>query len=79
MICRVDELKDKQIVCLKNGNVIGNVSDIEIDTDTGEITSIIIYGKSKFLGIFGKDTDVSVPWRDIAVIGSETILVKTDC
>ncbi len=78
MICRVDELKDKQVVCIKNGNVIGNVSDIEINSETGQITSVVIYGKNRFMGIFGRDNDISLPWEQISVIGPETILVNTE-
>lgn len=78
MICRVDDLKDKQVVCMKNGCVIGNVSDIEINSDSGSITSVIIFGKSRFLGLFGRDNDIVIPWSEIAVIGNETILVTTE-
>lgn len=78
MICKLDELKDKQVVCLKNGAVIGTVSDIEINTDDGRLTAIVIYGKRSFLGVFGRENDVTIPWNDIEVIGNETILVKTE-
>ncbi len=78
MICKLDELKDKQVVCVKNGAVIGNVSDVELNTDDGRLTSIVIYGKHSFLGLFGKENDVIIPWSDIEVIGNETILVKTE-
>lgn len=78
MICKVDELKDKQVVCVKNGSVIGNVSDVELNTDDGKLTSIVIYGKHSFLGLFGKENDIIIPWNDIEVIGNETILVKTE-
>lgn len=78
MICRIDELKDKQVVCVKNGSVIGNVSDVEINSDTGQLTSLIIYGKGRLLGIFGRESDIVIPWADIKVIGNETILVATE-
>ncbi len=78
MICKIDELKDKQVVCLKNGAVIGNVSDVEFNTESGQLTSIIIYGKNHFLGLFGRENDIIIPWNDIDVIGNETILVKTE-
>lgn len=77
MICKVDELKDKQIVSIKNGAVIGNVSDLEINTENGNITSLIIYGKNHFMGLFGRENDIIIPWEDIEIIGSETILVKS--
>ncbi len=78
MICRIDELRDKQVVSVKNGCVMGTVSDVEINTETGNLTSIVIYGRSHFLGFFGRENDIIIPWKDIEVIGSETILVNTE-
>ncbi len=78
MICRIDELKNKQVVCVKDGGVIGFVSDVELDTTTGRLISIIIFGRFKFFGLFGKEEDIVIPWQDIKVIGGETILVNTE-
>lgn len=78
MLCRIDELKNKQVVCLKDGCVLGYVSDIELDTSNGSLTSIVIFGRIKALGLFGKEEDIIIPWRDISVIGEETILVNTE-
>lgn len=77
MSCRIDELKNKQVVCIGTGCVLGFVSDVELDVDTGELISIIIYGKSRFFGFFSRE-DIIIPWRDIKVIGNETILVSTE-
>ncbi len=78
MQCRIDELKSKQVVNVKNGAVLGRIDDIEINTETGNIISVVIFGKNHILGLFGKDNDITIPWSDIEVIGSETVLVKTD-
>lgn len=78
MLCRIDELRNKQVVCVKNGCVLGFVSDIEMDTSSGELTSIIIFGRLKFFGLFGREDDTVIPWSDIEVIGEETILVNTE-
>lgn len=78
MLCRIDELRNKQVVCVKNGAVLGSVSDIEINTQNGTVNALIIYGKNHFLGIFGRDNDIIIPWQDIEVIGNETVLVKTE-
>ena len=78
MICKVDDLKEKQVVCVKNGSVIGTVSDVEFNTENGTLTSLVIYGKHSFLGLFGKESDIIIPWSEIEVIGNETILVKTE-
>lgn len=78
MICRVEELKNKAVVSLNSGTVIGNVSDAEINFDTGTVISLIIFGKSRFWGLLGRDNDIIIPWKEISVIGDETILVTTD-
>ncbi len=78
MLCRIDELKNKQVVCLKDGCVLGFVSDVELDTLKGTLTAIIIFGRYKFFGLFGKEEDIIIPWDDIKVIGDETVLVSTE-
>ena len=78
MLCRIDELKNKQVVSVKNGAVLGRIDDVEINTDTGAINSVVIFGKNHILGIFGRENDIIIPWNDIEVIGSETVLVKTE-
>ncbi len=78
MFCRIDELKNKQVVCVKDGCVLGFVSDVELDTSSGALTSIIIFGRYKLFGLFGKEDDLVIPWNDIKVIGNETILVSTE-
>ena len=53
-------------------------SDIEFDTETGMLTAIVIFGRNHFLGLFGKENDIIIPWNEIEVIGNETILVNCD-
>ncbi len=78
MFCRIDELRNKQVVCVRDGCVLGFISDIELDTDSGALTAIIILGRLRFFGLLGREKDIIIPWSDISVIGSETVLVKTD-
>lgn len=76
MCNRLDELRNKQVVCIHTGEVLGYVGDIEFDITSGKIDSIVIYGKSRAFGLFGKSQDIVIPWCDIEVIGSQTVLVK---
>lgn len=78
MLCRIDELKNKQVVCVKDGCVLGFVSDVELDTKNGNLTSIIIFGRLKLFGLLGREDDIIIPWSDIKVIGNETVLVNTE-
>ncbi len=78
MNCRIDDLRNKQVVCIKDGCVLGYVSDVELDTESGILTAIIIYGRLRFFGLLGREPDTVIPWKDIVVIGDETVLVSSD-
>ena len=78
MLCRIGELRNKQVVCVHTGNVLGYISDVEIDSKCGKIESLVIYGKPRVMGLFGKYDDIIIPWHDIEIIGTETVLVKMD-
>lgn len=76
MRCKIGDLQNKQVVCVADGAFLGYIGDIEIDTSTGKITALIILGKTKALGILGREDDLVIPYEEIAVIGSDTILVE---
>lgn len=78
MHCRIDELRNRQVVCVKDGCVLGYVSDIELDSENGRLTSLVIYGRPRVMGLLGHEADIVIPWEEIEVIGQETILVSTD-
>lgn len=78
MFCRIADLKNKQVVCVKNGAILGFVSDVEFNTTTGKMESIVIFGRPRFFGLFGRTDDIVIPWNEIVVIGVETILVSNN-
>ncbi|MBR4910068.1 MAG: YlmC/YmxH family sporulation protein [Clostridia bacterium] len=78
MICRIDDLKNKQVVCVRDGCVLGYISDVELDTEKGTLTSIVIFGGSRVFGLFGKEDDIVIPFDEIEVIGAETVLVSAN-
>ena len=78
MIERIAELRDRQVVNISDGNVLGFVGDIELDTDSGKLSALVIFGKPKALGFLGREDDLIIPWEDIDVFGNETILVRCD-
>ncbi len=77
MTVRIAELRDRQVICVKNGALLGMVGDIELDIETGKLSSIVIFGRPKGFGLFGRDDDLVIPWEEIEIIGNETILVKS--
>ena len=78
MNCRIVEMKDKQVICLKDGTRLGLVGDIEVDTQCGKLVAIVIFGRSRFFGLGGRDDDCVIPWNEIEVIGEDSILVRCD-
>ena len=78
MNCKIGELRNKQVVCVKNGGVLGYISDVEFNTQSGNIEAIVIYGRLRFFGLFGREDDIVISWNEIEVIGKETVLVSSD-
>lgn len=78
MISKLIDLRDKEVINLKDGYRMGYVNDIEFDTVTGSIISIVVYGKSKAFGLLGREDDLIIKWEDIEIIGDDTILVCTE-
>lgn len=80
MSCCITELRCKEVINKADGARIGLVSDIEIDRSCGKVIALIVYGRPKYWGIFGRRERIRICWEDIDVIGDETILVcKVKC
>ena len=76
MLCRLTNLHDKEVINVCDGSRLGCVDDVEVDTCNAQLTALVIFGRPKFLGLFGHEDDVVIPWREIEIIGDETILVS---
>ena len=61
MTCRIAELRNKQVVCVKNGCVLGYISDVEINTADGRLEAIVIFGRLRFFGLLGREDDIIIP------------------
>ncbi|MFZ3588005.1 YlmC/YmxH family sporulation protein [Bacillus sp. DJP31] len=73
---KISEFQIKDVVNVADGKKLGNIGDLEINTTTGKIDSIIISSGGKMFGLFGKDEEVMIPWRNIVKIGTDVILVR---
>ncbi len=78
MNCFVTDMREKEVINLKDGCRLGPVCDVEFDTCSGNIVALIIFGKSKLLGLMGRCDDIKICWNDIKVIGDDIILVDID-
>lgn len=64
------------MICINDGFKIGFVDDLEIDTVTYQMKTLISYGKGRFFGLLGGRCDVRIDCKDVQVIGEDIILVS---
>lgn len=76
MTCRMVDMRRKEVINIKDGMRLGTVGDMEFDTVNARVIAIVIYGRLRFFGLFGREDDIVIRWQDIQVIGDDTILVS---
>ena len=76
MTCRIVEMRNKEVINVKDGARIGCVNDVEVDMKCAKLVAIVIYGRLKCFGILGREEDIIIRWENIEVIGEDTILVR---
>lgn len=75
MNCCVTDLRNKDVICRCDGKRIGNICDVDVDTCTGKVVAIVIYGRNRCFGLLGHEEDIRIRWEDIEVIGDDTVIV----
>lgn len=75
MNCRMGDLRNKEVINMKDGGRVGFISDVELDTRTAALTAIVVYGKLRCFGLLGREPDAVIPWKNIGLIGEDTVLV----
>ena len=75
MTVSFSQLRMKEIVNVATGMKIGFAVDIEIDTETSQVRSIIVCGRQRAFGLMGRDDDIVIHCSDIRLVGEDTILV----
>ncbi len=73
---RLSDLQHKDIVNVIDGKNIGNIIDVKIDEEKGNIVSLIIEPNKNFFSFFNKGSDTEIYWDSITKIGEDVILVK---
>ncbi|GFN35980.1 YlmC/YmxH family sporulation protein [Tepidimicrobium xylanilyticum] len=71
----LSEMREKEVINIKDGAKMGYIYDFELDLENGRVVGIIIPGPGKVLGLFGKNKDLMIEWKNIVRIGTDAILV----
>ncbi len=74
MGCHSDELKEKEVICAKDGKRLGSITSFEIDVSCGTILAVFVSSSSG--GCFSAaKNEYRIPWDKIECIGEDAILV----
>ena len=73
----LSELQNKNLINVIDGKNIGNIVDIEIDGETGNIISLIIEQNKRGFSFSGKINSSEIRWQNIKKIGEDVILVNS--
>jgi YlmC/YmxH family sporulation protein len=69
---------DKDIINIKDGEIMGRFDDVEIDISKGKVTALFIEESSAFMGFIGKSKSRRIKWDEIIKIGTDVIIVNAD-
>lgn len=75
VMIKISELREKEVINIRDGSKIGVIEDIEVDLAKGEVTAIVVPKAGKMFRIFSKNDDTVIKWKNIIKIGTDTILV----
>lgn len=74
----LSEMKEKEVINIRDGARMGFIYDFEIDLENGKVLAAIIPSYGKVLSIFSRNRDLIIPWQNIFKIGHDIILVDMD-
>ena len=77
MSCCVRALRDKEVINICDGRLLGYVCDIEADVTAGTIRALILPGDGKLFGLI-RGNDLVIPWDKVQCVGADSILVRLD-
>ncbi|MGN0649905.1 MAG: YlmC/YmxH family sporulation protein [Oscillospiraceae bacterium] len=78
MVYSFNDIRCKEIINVRTGCRLGFPDDVEFDSCTAKICRIIIFGRARCFGLFGREDDLFIKWCDVEVIGEDTILVSCE-
>ena len=76
MTVKFSDLRAKEVINIGDGERLGFVADVTIDTVSGKISSISVPGAYRLLGLIGREEDKVIPWESIKKIGDDLIIVE---
>ena len=76
MQVRLADLRRKEVVNIADGQRLGCVEDVLLDTGSGRILALIVPGPCRFPGLFCPGEVWVIRWECVRRIGEDLILVE---
>lgn len=76
-VLKNSELKKKDIIEISSGKRLGNISDVDIEIEKGQVKAFIVPSHhNKLYNFFLKNDNLIITWDEIKLIGEDVILVE---
>lgn len=70
------ELSRKDVIQTGTGENLGRVDDLVLEEDGARVSRVILRGRPRWFGLFGREEDLEIDWKDIRSIGADVIMVE---
>ncbi|MBR4003803.1 MAG: YlmC/YmxH family sporulation protein [Clostridia bacterium] len=70
------ELRNKEVINVLTGKLLGNVCDIVVDFKKNIILGLVVPGSKSFFNFFKPCHEIYIPYCQICKIGEDVILVE---
>ena len=72
---KLSDMQKKDIIFLKDGKKLGRIIDAEVETNSGNLKSLLIEKKG-IMSFFSSEPDMIIKFEQIKKIGEDVILVN---
>ena len=70
------DFRQKEVVNIKDGKILGFVIDVDAELTNGAIKSIVVAQVGKLIKSLGGKNNITIPWNNVKLIGEDVILVE---
>ena len=70
------DFRQKEVINIKDGKILGFVVDVDAELSEGAIKSIVVAQMGKVLKSIGGKNNITIPWGNVKLIGEDVILVE---
>ncbi|MBR6688676.1 MAG: YlmC/YmxH family sporulation protein [Clostridia bacterium] len=70
------DFRQKEVINVSDGKILGFVIDVDAELTNGAIKSIVVAQVGKLIKSLGGKNNITIPWNNVKLIGEDVILVE---